>query len=44
MATSLDYIEFTCGQVGGTGAVRYKKKTELVPNGASLRKRPLLYD
>jgi TfoX/Sxy family transcriptional regulator of competence genes len=25
MATSVDYIEFVCGQVSGTGAVRYKK-------------------
>jgi TfoX/Sxy family transcriptional regulator of competence genes len=25
MATSVDYIEFVCGQVGNTGAVHYKK-------------------
>lgn len=25
MATSVDFVEFVCGQVSGTGAVRYKK-------------------
>ncbi|MDR3323096.1 MAG: hypothetical protein LBS89_02710 [Zoogloeaceae bacterium] len=25
MATTLDYVEFVCGQIEGTGAVRYRK-------------------
>jgi len=25
MATTVDYIEYVCGQIEGTGAVRYKK-------------------